>query len=289
MTQLTIAAAAAPFDRDMDACLATVARADRRRARTPARGLLVLPEAALGGYVDDAARRRRPAARARSRRPRAARASWSMAGDMVVCVGFFEDGGDGVRHNVAACVTGDGLLGLHRKVHMPLKEGRMTTPGDRLAAFDTPVGRIGMLICYDKAFPEASRTLALDGAEILCFMSRVAGERDGPGAERLQDDRQWRRSELWDRSRAAENSLVVASANQTGSFGTLRFLGDARIVGPGGDPLAETAPAGGLAVTTLDVCGDRREGPPRAVADPRPAPRRLPRRPRRCWPVTVDA
>jgi len=72
-------------------------------------------------------------------------------------------------------------------------------------------------------------------------------------AERLQDDRQWRRSELWDRSRAAENSLVVASANQTGSFGTLRFLGDARVVGPGGDPLAETTPDGGLAIATLDV------------------------------------
>ena len=38
----------------------------------------------------------------------------------------------------------------------------MTTPGDRLAAFDTPVGRIGMLICYDKAFPEAARTLTDD-------------------------------------------------------------------------------------------------------------------------------
>ena len=169
-----------------------------------------------------------------------------------------------------------GLHGLHRKIHMPLKEGRMTTPGDRLAAFDTPVGRIGMLICYDKAFPEASRTLALDGAEILCFMSAWPASATG-AAERLQDDRQWRRSELWDRSRAAENSLIVASANQTGTFGTLRFLGDARIVGPGGDPLAETAPGGRPGRDDARRLGDRRAGPPRAVADPRPAPRRLPR------------
>ena len=250
MTQLTIAAAAAPFDRDMDACLATIARLidDARAAHS---GLLVLPEAALGGYVttlhDDAD----PPPALHPDGPEL-RAVMDMAGEMVVCVGLFEDGGDGVRHNVAACVTGDGLLGLHRKIHMPLKEGRMTTPGDRLAAFDTPVGRIGMLICYDKAFPEASRTLALDGAEMLCFMSAWPASATG-AAERLQDDRQWRRSELWDRSRAAENSLIVASANQTGAFGTLRFLGDARIVGPGGDPLAETTPAGGLAIATLDV------------------------------------
>ena len=285
MTQLTIAAAAASFDRDMDACLATVSRLVGA-ARDAGAGLLVLPEAALGGYVttlhDDAD----PPPALDAGGPEL-RAVMDMAGEMVVCVGFFQDGGDGVRHNVAACVSGDGLHGLHRKIHMPLKEGRMTTPGDRLAAFDTPVGRIGMLICYDKAFPEASRTLALDGAEILCFMSAWPASATG-AAERLQDDRQWRRSELWDRSRAAENSLIVASANQTGTFGTLRFLGDARIVGPGGDPLAETSPAGGLAITTLDVSATvekaRRALSP--IRDLRPDVYTLPSPLR---PVTVDA
>ena len=250
MTELTIAAAAAPFDRDMARCLATVARLIEE-ARAAGANLLVLPEAALGGYVttlhDDAD----PPPALDPDGPQLHRVI-ELAGDMTVCLGFFEDGGDGVRHNVAACVTGDGLLHVHRKIHMPLKEGRMTTPGDSITAFDTPVGRIGMLICYDKAFPEASRTLALQGAEILCFMSAWPASASDQ-APRLQDDRQWRRSELWDRSRAAENSLVVASANQTGSFGTLRFLGDARVVGPGGDPLAETTPDGGLAVATLDV------------------------------------
>jgi predicted amidohydrolase len=149
-------------------------------------------------------------------------------------------------------VSGEGLHGLHRKVHLPLDEDRLTTPGDRLAAFDTPVGRIGMLICYDKAFPEAARTLTLDGAQVLCFLSAWPCSATN-AAPRLEDDRQWRRAELWDRARAAENSLVVASANQTGAFGSLRFLGGARVVGPGGDPLAETGVDGGLAVTTLDL------------------------------------
>jgi predicted amidohydrolase len=250
MPELTIAAAAAPFDRDMDRCIATVARLIDE-ARAAGAGLLVLPEAALGGYVTSLHDDAEPPPALDPRGPELRRVM-ALAKDMTVCLGFFEDGGDGVRHNVAACVTGDGLLHVHRKVHMPLREGRITTPGDSLAAFDTPAGRIGMLICYDKAFPEASRTLALDGAEVLCFMSAWPASATDQ-APRLQDDRQWRRSELWDRSRAAENSLVVASANQTGSFGTLRFLGDARIVGPGGDPLAATTPDGGLAIATLDV------------------------------------
>jgi predicted amidohydrolase len=247
---LTIAAAAAPFDRDMDRSFATIAAiiADARAAGTQ---LLVLPEAALGGYVESLHGDTEPPPALDPDGPEL-RHVMELAGDMVVCVGFCEDGGDGIRHNVAACVSGDGLHHLHRKIHMPLDEGRFTTPGESLAAFDTPVGRLGMLICYDKAFPEAARTLTLDGAEILCFLS--AWPRSATNfAENLVEDRQWRRSELWDRSRAAENSLIVASANQTGSFGKLDFLGGARVVGPGGDPLAETGPESGLAITTVDV------------------------------------
>jgi N-carbamoylputrescine amidase len=247
---LTIAAAAAPFDRDMDKSFATIAGiiAGARRAGAQ---LLVLPEAALGGYVESLHGDTESPPALDPDGPELKHVM-ELAGEMVVCVGFCEDGGDGVRHNVAACVSGDGLHHLHRKIHMPLDEGRFTTPGDRLEAFDTPVGRLGMLICYDKAFPEAARTLTLDGAEILCFLS--AWPRSATNAApNLTDDRQWRRAELWDRSRAAENSLIVASANQTGSFGRLDFLGGARIVGPGGDPLAETGPAPGLAVTAVDL------------------------------------
>jgi predicted amidohydrolase len=250
MSELTIAAAAAPFSRDMDLCLHTIGDLIGQ-ARKDGVGLLVLPEAALGGYVEtlhgdaDAPPALDPGG------PELARVA-ELAGDMTVCVGFCEQGENGARHNVAACVSGDGLHGLHRKVHLPLDEHRMTTPGDTLAAFDTPVGRLGMLICYDKAFPEAARTLTLDGAEILCFLSAWPCSATDP-APRLEDDRQWRRAELWDRARAAENSLIVASANQTGSFGRLRFLGGARVVGPGGDLLARTGVRPGLAITTLNV------------------------------------
>ncbi len=250
MSQLTIAAAAAPFDRDLDAALARIGGliAD---ARLHGVGLLVLPEAALGGYVESLSGDTEPPPALLPDGPEVQRVA-DMAGDMTVCVGFCEDGGYGVRHNVAAAVSGGELLGLHRKVHMPLDEGRFTTPGQTLEAFDTPAGRIGMLICYDKAFPEASRTLALDGAEVLCFLSAWPCSATN-AADKLTDDRQWRRAELWDRARAAENSMVVASANQTGCFGSLRFLGGSRITNPNGDVVTATGPTGGLAVASFDL------------------------------------
>lgn len=250
MSELVIVAAAAPFGRDIEACFATIERI-LEQARAHGAGLVVLPEAALGGYVESLHGGAQPPP-ALDRDGVELRRLAALAGDVVVCVGFAEDGGGGVVHNVAACVSGDGLLGLHRKVHLPLAEGRLTTAGDELAAFDTPVGRMGMLICYDKAFPEAARTLALDGARILAFLSAWPCSATNP-APRLEDDRQWRLSELWDRSRAAENQLIVASANQTGAFGSLRFLGGARVVGPGGDALAATGVEPGLAVARVDV------------------------------------
>jgi predicted amidohydrolase len=247
---LTLAAAAAPFDRDLQRSYATIA-ALIDEARAAGAQLLVLPEAALGGYVESLSGDFEPPPALDPDGPEL-RTVMELAKDMVVCVGFCEAGEDGARHNVAACVSGDGVLGLHRKIHMPLDEGRITTPGDSLAAFDTPVGRIGLLICYDKAFPEAARTLTLDGAELLCTLSAWPRSATNPAAD-LTEDRQWRRAELWDRARAAENSLVLASANQTGTFGRLDFLGGARIVNPGGDIVAATGPEPGLATTTLDL------------------------------------
>jgi predicted amidohydrolase len=250
MSRLTITTAAAPFDRDMDRCLETIGQIIDD-ARAAGSDLLVLPEAALGGYVETLSGAAEPPPALTADGPELARVI-ELAQEMVVCVGFCEAGDDGVRHNAAACVSGEGVLNVYRKCHLPLDEHRLTTTGDELAAFDTPLGRIAMLICYDKAFPEAARTLALDGAQILCTMSAWPCSATSP-APILTDDRQWRRAELWDRARAAENSFIVASANQTGTFGRLRFLGGARIVGPGGDVIADTGTDPGLATATLDV------------------------------------
>ena len=109
-----------------------------------------------------------------------------------------------------------------------------------------------MLVDYDKTFPESARTLAADGALLVaCLSAWPASLTDR--APRLVQDRQSRLFDLYDCARAAENQIVVVSSNQTGAAGGLRFLGQAKVVGPAGNVLARTWAKAGLAVAELDV------------------------------------
>jgi len=152
-------------------------------------------------------------------------------------------------------VSGDGVLGRHRKVHQPAGESAAYQAGASFLPFDTPIGRMGMLIDYDKTFPEASRKLALEGASVLAFLSAWPASLTNR-APRLVTDRQTRLFDLYDCARAAENQVVVVSSNQTGTFGRLRFLGRAKVVGPGGDILARTSTKAGLAIADVDPEAD---------------------------------
>jgi N-carbamoylputrescine amidase len=246
---LTMAAVAAPFDRDLDADFGRIA-ALITAARERGVQLLALPEACLGGYLaslDGGAEGPPPLL---LDGPEIARLA-ALAGDMVVTAGYCELAG-GQLYNSVVAVTGDGVLGNHRKVHQPLAEDDAYRAGDRFAAFDTPVGRLGMMICYDKAFPESARALALDGAEIVTCVSAWPGSRTKAATD-LAQDRWTHRFDLFDRARALENQIVWLSANQCGTFGELRFVASAKVVGPGGEVLASTGTAAGMAVAALDV------------------------------------
>ncbi len=201
----------------------------------------MLPEACLGGYLSGLDGTPEPGSDAPPALdpdgPEIRRLA-ALAGDMVVCAGYCEADGPR-RYNSAVCVSGDGVLGQHRKVHQPLREDASYAAGDRFEAFDTPVGRLGMMICYDKAFPEAARALALDGAQIVACLSAWPAARTNPAPD-LAQDRWTRRFDLFDRARALENQLVWVSANQAGTFGSLRFVASAKVVDPGGDVLAST-------------------------------------------------
>jgi len=140
-------------------------------------------------------------------------------------------------------------------VHLPAGEVAAYTPGTTFDAFDTPAGRVGMLIDYDKTFPEAARSLALDGAQILACLSAWPTSITNR-APRMAQDRQSRLFDLYDQARAAENQVVLASANQTGTMGGMRLLGQSKVVGPGGDILARTFGKAGLAVAELDVAAE---------------------------------
>jgi hypothetical protein len=94
-------------------------------------------------------------------------------------VGLVErDARTGHLYNTAVLVGPDGVVGTYRKVHLAAEDRGWATPGDGgLPTFDTPLGRIGMLIGYDALFPEAARALAIDGADIVACPSLVRGPR----------------------------------------------------------------------------------------------------------------
>jgi N-carbamoylputrescine amidase len=249
MTALRMAAVAARFDRDLEADFARIEKL-AAAAREQDVQLLALPEAALGGYLTSLDGTADPPPALRPDGPEIQRLS-RIAGDMVITAGYCEDGG-GVLYNSVVCVNGDGVLGHHRKVHQPMHEGSSYRAGEEFAAFDTPVGRLGMMICYDKAFPESARSLALDGAEIVVCVSAWPGSRTNPSPD-LAQDRWKRRFDLFDRARALENQIVWLSANQSGTFGSLRFVASAKVVDPGGEIVADTGVTAGMAVAELDV------------------------------------
>jgi len=257
-----VAAVAAEFGRDMDQCLAQIARTVKR-ARARGAQLVVFPEAALGGYLYEP---RLPVSRAPIGPPPALSPDGEevaelarIAGPTVVCVGYTEAAPEG-RYSSAVCVSGDGVLGHQRKVHIPPAERDTYLPGQDLEAFDTPLGRIGMLLCYDKTFPEAARELSLDGAQIIASLAAWPICRRSPAA-RIARDRQVRHFNLLDQARAVENQVVWVSANQTGRLGRLRFPGQAKVVHPDGRVLASTGSSAGVALARVDALG--------AVADTR--------------------
>lgn len=251
-------AVAAHFGRDVERTLAKLpGMIDQARERGV--DLLVLPDATVGGYLLDLVH---PGPRAL---PPAVemdgpevQAVADLARDMTICFGVAErelDDGEDVRYNSAVCVQGGRVLGTHRKVHLPLGESEAYRAGSSFEPFDTPVGRIGMMIDFDKTFPESSRTLALGGAEILaCLSAWPASVTDR--SDRLRNDRQAHLFDLYDCARAAENQLYLVSSNQTGVLGGLRFLGQAKVVDPAGDIVAKTWAKGGLAVARADVATD---------------------------------
>ncbi|MHC4712812.1 MAG: carbon-nitrogen hydrolase family protein, partial [Planctomycetota bacterium] len=85
-----------------------------------------------------------------------------------ICYGTYEREGRYI-FNTAVLINPQGeLVGKYRKSHLPIEEDAAgLAPGDSIDVFDTPIGRIGMVICIESAFPEIMRTVALKGAEII--------------------------------------------------------------------------------------------------------------------------
>ncbi len=93
-----------------------------------------------------------------------------------IVYGMPEEGkAKGVVHNTSVLIGPKGIIGKYRKVYLPthtvFEERRYYKPGHDAPVFDTPIGRIGLTICYDLYFPELTRLLALAGAEMIICIS----------------------------------------------------------------------------------------------------------------------
>lgn len=257
----TVAAVSANFTRDLEQNYRLIEDL-AVEARQKGVRMLVLPEAAIGGYLSSLGNHGDTLKNTQRSLPPAIRLDGpeirrvqQIVGDLVVCIGFCELADDGeTRFNAAVCLDGDRIYGSYRKVHQPLGENMSYSAGSEYRAFDTPVGRVGLQICYDKAFPEAARSLALDGAEIIVSMSAWPAARTAT-AENLQEDRWTYRFNLFDTARALDNQVFWIASNQAGTFGSLRYVGNAKVVDPGGNILATTLLESGMAVAEIDVEG----------------------------------
>ena len=162
----------------------------------------------------------------------------------VVVVGsLFERRAAGLYHNTAVVIDADGsLVGTYRKMHIPedprFYEKFYFAPGDLgFPAFDTAVGRIAVLVCWDQWYPEAARLAALAGAQILFYPTAI-GTWTGEIALKEGQLDAWRTIQ---RSHAISNGVFVASPNRIGREGDLVFFGSSFIARPFGALLAEAS------------------------------------------------
>src|SRR5262245_54292575 len=189
--------------------------------------LVVFPECALQGYGFDSKEAAAAVAEpvqgpSLSRLADACRSARRHA-----IVGLIERGSGGRLFNAAVLVGPGGVLGVYRKAHLPfIGADRYMTPGDLgLPVFETPFARVGMLICYDLSFPEASRVLKLRGAQVVCIPTNwpLAAEISCVHAPPV---------------RAQENHVHVVTCDRVGEEAGFRFRGESSIVEASGKIVA---------------------------------------------------
>ena len=165
---------------------------------------------------------------------------------IVVIASLFERRAAGLYHNTAAVIGADGEVeGIYRKMHIPddpcYYEKFYFTPGDTgFRNFETPHGRIGVMVCWDQWYPEGARLTSLQGAQVLFYPTAIGwhpSEKEQFGASQLDA---WRTIQ---RAHAIANGVYVAAVNRTGFEGTpengLEFWGSSFVADPFGQVIAQ--------------------------------------------------
>ncbi|RZK87574.1 MAG: carbon-nitrogen hydrolase [Pedobacter sp.] len=149
---------------------------------------------------------------------------------VVIIASLFEKRAEGLYHNTTAVLDADGsYLGKYRKMHIPddpaYYEKFYFTPGDLgYKVFKTKFATIGILICWDQWYPEASRITALMGADIMFYPTAI-------GWDTTQDEEtnkdQYNAWQTIQRSHSVANGLPVISVNRVGfeQEGRMKFWG----------------------------------------------------------------
>lgn len=191
--------------------------------------LTIFPECAVSGYCFESLDEGRKFAQ-----PVPGPATTQMAATcrelgVFAVFGMLESDGSRV-FNATVLVGPDGVIGSYRKVHLPyLGIDMHTTPGDRpFAVHDAGPLKVGMNICYDGAFPEAARTLALLGADLIVLPTNWP-----PGGECV--------AQCAIPTRAMENNVYYAAINRVGTERGFRFIGLSSICAPDGKILAASS------------------------------------------------
>jgi len=192
--------------------------------------LIVFPECSLTGYIFSSRQEALPFAETIPGPSIEKLAPLCQELKVYVVFGLLEKEGDGL-FNAVALVGPRGLMAGYRKNHLPfLGVDRFVDIGNRpFQVHQTPIGNIGLEICYDIAFPESSRVMTLMGADILALATNFPQGRGEKYSHVIS-------------ARAFENRVHLVSANRIGSERGYSFAGLSKIVDASGSVLGLASP-----------------------------------------------
>ncbi len=205
--------------------------------------VVVLPELVTSGYVFEGPEEADALAITPEHPIFGAWAAEAARGPSVVIGGFCERGDDGRLYNSAAIVDGSGLLGAYRKTHLWDREKLFFEAGAQPPrVFDTALGRIGVLVCYDLEFPELTRMLALAGADLIAVPT------NWPLVNRPNDERA--PEVLIAMAAARVNRMFIACCDRTGTERGQQWTAGTTIIDESGWVVATQT---GVGPATADV------------------------------------
>lgn len=152
--------------------------------------------------------------------------------NMHIVLGMLERSGkaQAVLYNTAVLISPEGFIGRYQKMHLPthsvFEEKRYFRGGYQTPVFDTSIGKLGLIICYDVFFPEITRLLRLKGAQLVICISASPSVRRGF-------------FEVLTTARALENTAFLAYVNLVGIEDGLQFWGGSRMIAPSGRIIAQ--------------------------------------------------